>query len=124
MAAVCIALPAFACSAPAPGPVLAGAPRTGSAPDPSGGTFFPWNSIDRAVAAGALEHLVVATPTAEVGAQFRTYRLLGPLDQPGIIRVERTDAGLTIAVSIGRFGQPELEAAVLASVERALARAD
>lgn len=120
IAAVCLAASLPACSAPGPGPVLTGSPQTGSAADPSGGTFFPWKPIDRAVAAGAIEHLVVASPTEEVGAQFRTYRLLGPRDQPGVLRVERTDAGLAITVSIGRFGEPELEAAVLASVERAL----
>lgn len=120
LAVVCLAIPPLACSAPGPGPVLTGSPSTGSAPDPSGGTFFPWKPIDRAVAAGAIEHLVVASPTEEVGAQFRTYRLLGPRDQPGVLRVERTDAGLSITVSIGRFGEPELEAAVLGSVQRAI----
>jgi hypothetical protein len=79
--------------------------------------------VDRAVAAGAIEHLVVATPIESIGVRFRTYRLLGPRDQPGELIAERTDDGLALTIRLGRFGLPDLEAAVLAKVRERLADA-
>lgn len=76
--------------------------------------------MDRAVAAGALEHLVVATPIEKIGDRYRTYTLLGPHDQPGEMLVERASGGLAITIRLGRFGLPELEAAMLDSVRDAL----
>lgn len=76
--------------------------------------------VDRAVAAGAIEHLVVATPVESIDHRYRTYALLGPHDQPGEMLVERASAGLAITIRLGRFGLPELEDAVLHSVRDAL----
>tara|TARA_R110000782_G_scaffold29795_3_gene74049 strand:+ start:5953 stop:6255 length:303 start_codon:yes stop_codon:yes gene_type:complete len=82
-----------------------------------------WARIDRAVAGGAIEHLVVATPVETIGVRFRTYRLLGPRDQPGELLVERTETDLKLTIRLGRFGDPELEQAVLAEIRKALANA-
>lgn len=109
---------------PQPRPRLGGPERSARAPDPDAGRTAAqlpgWAAIDRAVAAGALEHVVVATPIESVGALFRTYRLLGPRDQPGELLVERTGDGLGLTIRLGRFGEPELEAAVLETIRRQL----
>lgn len=105
-----------------PRPMLTGAVGQAEASDPSRSPHHGWDAVDRAVQAGAIEHLVVATPVESVGTRFRTYRLLGPRDQPGELVVERTDEGLQLRIRIGRFGQPDLEGLVLASVRAELAR--
>jgi hypothetical protein len=117
------AWPACSAGPPNPRPALAGQPRTADARDPAPTPFHGWDMVDRAVATGAIEHLVVATPIESIGNRFRTYRLLGPRDQPGELLAERTDDGLQMTIRLGRFGLPELEADVLGSVRRALAEA-
>lgn len=104
-----------------PRPMLTGEAQVASAADPSRSAHHGWDAVDRAVQDGAIEHLVVATPVESVGTRFRTYRLLGPRDQPGELVAERTEDGLELRVRIGRFGRPDLEAQVLRSVREALA---
>ncbi len=127
-AGVCAALalatiPACSSSAPPPRPLLSGPPRSAPAADPSKSSYHGWDAIDAAVKAGAIEHLVVATPIETIGVRFRTYRLLGPRDQPGELLVERTDTGVELTVRLGRFGQPELEQQVLDQIRAELATA-
>lgn len=119
---ICAVATLLGCSAPKPGPrpLLTGSALTASGVDPSKAPFRNWELVDRAVAAGTIEHLVVATPVEAIDHRYRTYTLLGPHDQPGELLVERTASGLTLTVRLGRFGLPELEAAVLGSVRDAL----
>lgn len=124
LSALAPALPACSTASPRPRPVLTGEARTAGAADPSKTPFHGWDSVDRAVAAGAIEHLVVATPIETIGNRFRTYSLLGPRDQPGELLAERTDDGLNLTLRLGRFGLPELEADLLRSVRRALAEGE
>lgn len=109
---------------PHPRPRLVGPARSIHAADPdqarTAAQLPGWVAVDRAVAAGAIEHLVVATPVESIGARFRTYALLGPRDQPGELLVERTPTGLGLTIRLGRFGEPDLEGAVLDAVRRAL----
>jgi hypothetical protein len=102
--------------------LLAGAAQGITAADPSRSAHHGWEAVDRAVQAGAIEHVVVATPVDSVGNRFRTYRLLGPRDQPGELVAERTDDGMRLEIRIGRFGDPVLESQVLESVRHALGR--
>ena len=92
--------------------------------DPSRSPYHGWGAVDRAVDAGAIEHEVVATPTGAIGRRFRMYRLLGPRGQPGELTVERTDGGLELTIRLGRFGTPDLEAAVLDGIRRGLTERD
>lgn len=119
---ICAVAALLGCSAPKPGPrpLLTGSALTASGVDPSQTPFRSWESVDRAVAAGAVEHLVVATPIEQIGDRYRTYTLLGPHDQPGEMLLERTAGGISLTIRLGRFGLPELEAAVLGSVRDAL----
>jgi len=123
MAGLVLAGP-VACSGSAtpPRPLLAGAAQGITAADPSRSAHHGWEAVDRAVQAGAIEHVVVATPVDSVGNRFRTYRLLGPRDQPGELVAERTDDGMRLEIRIGRFGDPVLESQVLESVRHALGR--
>lgn len=104
---------------PRPRPLLDGPARVVDATDPSAGRWTGWGRIDDAVRAGAIEHLVVASPVETVSG-FRIYRLHGPQGQPGELMVERSDAGLSLTIRLGRFGMPELEADVLDEVTERL----
>jgi hypothetical protein len=99
---------------------LHGQAQTVPAHDPSRTPWHGWDAVDRAVAAGAIEHLVVATPIESIGVRFRTYRLLGPRDQPGELTAERTDQGLNLTIRLGRRGLPDLESAVLDEIRKRL----
>ncbi|MCC5822120.1 MAG: hypothetical protein LAT64_13215 [Phycisphaerales bacterium] len=114
-----------ACQGPTaqPQPRLAGQTRSIAGEDPSRSPYHGWRAIDRAVTEGAIEHLVVATAVGSVGHRFRTYRLMGPQDQPGELTVERTDEGVELTIRLGRFGMPELEDRVLTEIRHRL-RAD
>jgi hypothetical protein len=114
-----------ACSSPnpTPRPLLTGQARTTPAADPSRSPYHGWDAIDTAVKAGAIEHLVVATPVETIGVRFRTYRLLGPRDQPGELLVERTDDAIALTIRLGRFGLPDLEQQVLDQIRAELAKA-
>ncbi|MEA5615429.1 hypothetical protein [Nodularia spumigena] len=127
-AGVCAALTLLghaACSStnPTPRPLLTGQARSTPAADPSRSPYHGWDAIDTAVKAGAIEHLVVATPVETIGVRFRTYRLLGSRDQPGELLVERTDEGVALTIRLGRFGLPELEQQVLDQIRAELAKA-
>lgn len=112
-----------------PRPLLTGEHQSSTGADPSKTRYHGWHTIDRAVNKGAIEHLVVATPVETIGTRFRTYRLLGPRDQPGELVVERTDGGggdggaggVELTIRLGRFGLPELEQQVLRSIRAELA---
>lgn len=121
-----LALPACTSAHPEPRALLTGEHRSASGADPSKSRYHGWDAIDRAVNKGAIEHLVVATPVETIGTRFRTYRLLGPRDQPGELVVERTDGGggdggVELTIRLGRFGLPELEQQVLRSIRAELA---
>lgn len=120
-----VALTLPACTSdpiPAPRPVLTGPAQAAVGRDPSQTPYHGWGAIDDAVRKGVIEHLVVATPIESIGVRFRTYRLLGPHDQPGELLVERTDEGVALTIRLGRFGEPELEAEVLSDIRRALSK--
>lgn len=121
-ALICASVTLIGCSAPTPRPrpLLTGPAQTATAPDPSESPFRGWDAVDHAVTAGTIEHLVVATLIESIDDRYRTYSLLGPHDQPGELLAERTATGLALTVRLGRFGLPELEAAVLSSVHAAL----
>lgn len=123
-AALLAAAPACAPGPARPRPLLTGEARSLTAPDPSPerpeGWRIGWDAVDAAVAKGAIEHLVVATPVEAIGDRFRTYTLLGPQDQPGELVVERTADGLSLTVRLGRFGLPDLERKVLSAVRKRL----
>lgn len=103
--------------------------------DPTKSIYYSWGPIDRAVEAGAIEHVVVATPKSANTtntAESRVYTLLAPRDRSGTIRIERTDDGgafvagarlLSLTIRIGQAGDPALETAVGASIRRLLIRA-
>lgn len=120
--ALVLFLHACAPAQPKPRPLLTGASQSAPATDPSKSPYHGWDAIDTAVKAGAIEHLVVATPIQTIGTRFRTYRLLGPRDQPGELLVERTDDGILMTIRIGRFGLPSLEDQVLRTIRAQLAR--
>ncbi len=118
-AAFALALAGCAPGHPRPRPLLDGPAQRADAADPSQGRWTGWGRIDDAVRAGAIEHMVVAWP-AETVSGFRIYRLHGPQGQPGELMVERSDAGLSLTIRLGRFGMPELEGAVLDEVTERL----
>lgn len=120
---IALALPACSSARPTPRPLLTGEARSVPGADPSKSPYHGWDAIDSAVKTGAIEHLVVATPGETIGVRFRTYRLLGPHDQPGELLVERTDDGVALTIRLGRFGLPELEQQVLDQVRAELAKA-
>jgi hypothetical protein len=114
--------PACTAARPAPRPLLTGEARAASGADPSKTPYHGWDAIDRAVHAGAIEHLVVATPIETIGVRFRTYRLLGPHDQPGELLAERTADGVALTIRLGRFGLPDLEERVLEQIRAELGK--
>lgn len=114
----------------------AASPVSGQAPDPTRSVYFSWDPIDSAVEEAAIEFLVVATPVRgddQSRAPFeRTYRLLAPRDQPGTLTITRGDDDgrfepgtrtITLTARIGRFGNPDLESAVIEAITQRLADA-
>ncbi|GEM_PF-4858209 len=110
-------------------PTRATSPVSVRAPDPTRSVYFSWDPIDDAVEQAAIGHLVVATPQpAEDPTRApheRAYRLLAPRDRPGTLTITRGnddgrfEAGtrtITLTARIGRFGNPDLEAALLGSI--------
>lgn len=123
-----------ACSAPSTPKAPPGttSPVTLEAPDPTESIYFSWAPIDEAIQTGALEHVVVATLRPPGTPEARTYDLLALGDRPGTLEIRRADDGgelrpgarsLTITARIGRFGDPDLESAVVTSIRRLLEEA-
>lgn len=123
-AAACLilALLAPACTGGGARPLLTGEAATADSSDPSTSPYASWRPVDHAVIKGCAEHVVVATPVRDSNYRYRTYTLLGPRDQPGELVVTRGEDGLSLSLRFGRFGDPEMEASILASVRRELNR--
>lgn len=130
-AVLSIVLAAIGCAdlGPKVPPTDAQSPVSVQAPDPTRSVYFSWDPIDGAVEEGAIGFLVVATPLPAADpsrAPFeRTYRLLAPRDQPGTLTITRGDddgrfqpgtRSITLTARIGRFGNPDLESAVLGAI--------
>ncbi|MEM9373143.1 MAG: hypothetical protein AAGA55_05820 [Planctomycetota bacterium] len=108
-------------------------PVSGHAPDPTRSVYFSWGPIDRAIEEGAIGFGVVATRIDAADPERipyeRSFRLLAPRDRPGMLTIERgPDDGLfepgtreiLLTARIGRFGDPDLESAVIEAITRRL----
>lgn len=106
-------------------PKLLGEHSVAQGVDPARTAHHGWDPVDTAIAAGAIELLIVARPSETDGVSKRMYTLKTLKGEPGELLVTRLGVGLGIAPSdglrlecrIGRFGDHAIERRLIERIQ-------